>query len=276
MRKLSLASLWLYQGWAYWLYLKFKSHAASIKQGATVLGTFHIYKCEESFITSRKERLRQISEPHCTSWGVLGGGSMIHQKICEAIKPFAESAQNLKQTAGDWAIESLYTCRYCTATCSQQQCTSISPVIFEHWDRLQLSKEFKRTSRMRMDSYHALQLLLPIHSLGRIVPTHFKVFSLHALLYLQHTKAAVYSSNRSAAFAKLRQRFDVPSAPYPHRHQTYRSVEQENTDQKGIEDTNEQKKTYTQCTRKYHISPPHISLSGHIICQFRFPGCVWI
>lgn len=109
--------------------LKFKSHAASIKQGATVLGTFHIYKCEESFITSRKERLRQISEPHCTSWGVLGGGSMIHQKICEAIKPFAESAQNLKQTAGDWAIESLYTCRYCTATCSQQQCTSISPVI---------------------------------------------------------------------------------------------------------------------------------------------------
>ena len=113
---------------------------------------------------------------------------------------------------------------------------------FEHWDRLQLSKEFKRTSRMRMDSYHALQLLLPIHSLGRIVPTRFKVFSLHALLYLQHTKAAVYSSNRSAAFAKLRQRFDVPSAPYPHRHQTYRSVEQENTDQKGIEDTNEQKK----------------------------------
>ena len=32
--------------------------------------------------------------------------------------------------------------------------------------------------------------------------------------YLQRTKAAVYSSNRSAAFAKLRQRFDVPSAPY--------------------------------------------------------------
>lgn len=75
------------------------------------------------------KKRRQICETHCTSWGVLGGGNMIRQKTCEAIKPFAESAQNLKQTAGDWAIESLYTCRYCTAICSHKQCASISPVI---------------------------------------------------------------------------------------------------------------------------------------------------
>ena len=37
--------------------LKFKSHAASTKQGATVLGAFHIYNAKSHLRTSRKGML---------------------------------------------------------------------------------------------------------------------------------------------------------------------------------------------------------------------------